>query len=274
MSEEATPVDALIEEMIDAGRDLPPALRQALISAGPAAVPGLLRVLEDEALSMADARGGGNGPIHAVEVLGELRPPEAIEPMLRLLRIDEPLSILLDRVGATLPAWGAAVFEPGMRALEEESDPDVQRSLLGVLAEVGVKDERLFERLVAELAESPSPGAMHLADYGDPRAIEHLERAAVGLRLGEDEGLFGAAQDVIEVVAAIKKLGGTPSAAVAAQLAAVKAKRESFFQRIRERVAAAPTAAAKASPKVGRNDPCPCGSGKKFKKCHIGKALG
>ena len=23
--------------------------------------------------------------------------------------------------------------------------------------------------------------------------------------------------------------------------------------------------------KVGRNDPCPCGSGKKFKKCHYGK---
>lgn len=25
-------------------------------------------------------------------------------------------------------------------------------------------------------------------------------------------------------------------------------------------------------PRVGRNDPCPCGSGKKFKKCHLGKA--
>jgi uncharacterized protein YecA (UPF0149 family) len=22
-------------------------------------------------------------------------------------------------------------------------------------------------------------------------------------------------------------------------------------------------------PKVGRNEPCPCGSGKKFKKCHL-----
>jgi len=22
------------------------------------------------------------------------------------------------------------------------------------------------------------------------------------------------------------------------------------------------------APKAGRNDPCPCGSGKKFKKCH------
>lgn len=27
----------------------------------------------------------------------------------------------------------------------------------------------------------------------------------------------------------------------------------------------------KASPKVGRNDPCPCGSGKKFKQCCLGK---
>ncbi|HET9200150.1 MAG TPA: SEC-C metal-binding domain-containing protein [Dehalococcoidia bacterium] len=23
-----------------------------------------------------------------------------------------------------------------------------------------------------------------------------------------------------------------------------------------------------AGPKVGRNDPCPCGSGRKYKKCH------
>ncbi len=32
------------------------------------------------------------------------------------------------------------------------------------------------------------------------------------------------------------------------------------------------TMPAKAAPKVGRNDPCPCGSGKKFKNCH-GKGL-
>jgi len=28
---------------------------------------------------------------------------------------------------------------------------------------------------------------------------------------------------------------------------------------------------AQASPKTGRNDPCPCGSGKKYKKCCLGK---
>jgi len=29
-----------------------------------------------------------------------------------------------------------------------------------------------------------------------------------------------------------------------------------------------PQQAKRDSSKVGRNDPCPCGSGKKFKKCH------
>ena len=27
----------------------------------------------------------------------------------------------------------------------------------------------------------------------------------------------------------------------------------------------------KADPKIGRNDPCPCGSGKKYKKCCLNK---
>ena len=33
-----------------------------------------------------------------------------------------------------------------------------------------------------------------------------------------------------------------------------------------------PVMPAKAAPKIGRNDPCPCGSGKKYKNCH-GKGL-
>jgi preprotein translocase subunit SecA len=31
---------------------------------------------------------------------------------------------------------------------------------------------------------------------------------------------------------------------------------------------AAPAPSAQDGPRVGRNDPCPCGSGKKFKHCH------
>ena len=32
--------------------------------------------------------------------------------------------------------------------------------------------------------------------------------------------------------------------------------------------AAAPTPAEKKNPKIGKNDPCPCGSGKPYRKCH------
>ncbi len=35
-----------------------------------------------------------------------------------------------------------------------------------------------------------------------------------------------------------------------------------------EKASAQARAPTKAAPKVGRNDPCPCGSGKKYKKCH------
>jgi len=38
------------------------------------------------------------------------------------------------------------------------------------------------------------------------------------------------------------------------------------------RAQAAERPAQRAAPKIGRNDPCPCGSGKKFKQCH-GAAL-
>ncbi len=35
----------------------------------------------------------------------------------------------------------------------------------------------------------------------------------------------------------------------------------------------APFAALRPKPLAGRNDPCPCGSGKKYKQCHLGKEL-
>lgn len=35
-----------------------------------------------------------------------------------------------------------------------------------------------------------------------------------------------------------------------------------------------PTPAQRASNRIGRNDPCPCGSGRKFKKCCIWRSKG
>jgi len=43
-----------------------------------------------------------------------------------------------------------------------------------------------------------------------------------------------------------------------------------FFQEARER-ALSPATVRRDQPKVGRNDPCPCGSGRKYKACHGGQ---
>ena len=43
---------------------------------------------------------------------------------------------------------------------------------------------------------------------------------------------------------------------------------EAAAEELPEARPSAPPPAARATPKVGRNDPCPCGSGKKYKKCH------
>ena len=39
-------------------------------------------------------------------------------------------------------------------------------------------------------------------------------------------------------------------------------------QRARESESSEPAGSSTLQPRVGRNDPCPCGSGKKYKKCH------
>ena len=44
-------------------------------------------------------------------------------------------------------------------------------------------------------------------------------------------------------------------------------RRGAVLKELCTRVLPGQAAAAKAQPKVGRNDPCPCGSGKKYKKC-------
>lgn len=42
-------------------------------------------------------------------------------------------------------------------------------------------------------------------------------------------------------------------------------------QDLERQIAPTPSTVAKTNPKIGRNAPCPCGSGRKYKKCCLGK---
>jgi SEC-C motif len=278
----------LVKLLIDAGKEVPPRLRERILTFGPEAVPELLDMMQDEELSLDTAPGEGWAPIHAVDLLAELRAEAAVEPMLRLLLETDWDLIIHDHLIRELPKLGPAVLEPALTAYAETTDPDRRRALTHLLSGLKVHDDRAFEILAAALKENPELGAMSFAEYGDPRALPLLSAA-----LDQYEGVltddWWANHALIELQAAIEELGGelTPEQRqkVDRILAPSEAKRRQFVAAMERaaghadletspvRGALAPGGrAARAARKVGRNDPCPCGSGKKYKKCCLGKS--
>jgi preprotein translocase subunit SecA len=87
--------------------------------------------------------------------------------------------------------------------------------------------------------------------------IERMER--------EDAERHAAAQRAMQM-----RHGGEIAGADEEQAAAAAAAAARASTRPQPRVQVQPV--RREGPKIGRNDPCPCGSGQKFKKCH-GAAL-
>src|SRR5712692_237845 len=173
----ARDAETLVRLLIDAGEELPPRLRERILALGPAAVPPLVALMENEELSLETAPGEGWAPIHAVDLLVETGASEAIQPMLSLLEETDWDTILYDRVLQGLPRLGQAALEPTLAAYAATTDPDLQRSLVSMLAALKVRDDRIYEILTGMLQENPEYGAMSLADYGDPRALPLLSAA-------------------------------------------------------------------------------------------------
>jgi HEAT repeat protein len=221
-------------------------------------------MLTDEELQMEDGPGDGWAPVHAADLLGELQAPSAIEPMIRVLLEADPVSNLRNRVLLDLKACGEAAAEPILEAWTHASDPDDRNAFCEILCGLGVRSEAIFEALKRGFREHTQLGAMALAEYGDPRALPIL-----GQELDDFEVVDGAItpfdnQEVIELHAAIEQLGGELTPSQNEKLELVRAFREAAAPML-DGLGGSQTPAA---PKVGRNEPCWCGSGKKYKKCH------
>lgn len=255
------PLPSPINRLLHAKEALPPEVRTAVLALGDAAIPHLVAILDDDAHCDVDAPGAGFAPVHALEMLGELKAVAAIEPMLRLLADTTPDDIVHDLVVRRLPDLGEAALEPVLARLalltgEEAEDDDARAPLYAILARLGVKDDRVFAALVTLEAKDPGLAAMYFADYGDARALPRLRRLI--LEQTPDYASEHFHTDFRELLHDFERLGGLIEGDLRARVDAVWAG-------LREHTAAAKLAGGK----TGRNDPCPCGSGKKFKKCCI-----
>jgi len=261
----------VVRQIIDTGERLPKETRRDILHLGDAAVTALLEILEDDALAQIDSPGKGWAPIHAAELLGDLRAATAVEPMLRVLALTDPLDILHDRLLPSLAKIGAPVVEPALRAAAS-ADQETLHSVASVLARVGLRDDRILDLLLAQLRRAPG-FAGNLAEYGDPRALPSLLEALDAFELDESGNPF-ANHDLVEIRCAVEELGGTLTAEQQLKCQRGQAAAESFRQRFRESLearadASPPVAPARRHDRPGRNDPCWCGSGKKYKRCHL-----
>jgi hypothetical protein len=241
------------------GEKLPRELRERILALGEAAVPRLVEILEDEALGLEDGPGDGWPPIHAVDLLVDLRAADATARMLRVLATTSWDEIVHDRLMLRLPELGAAVLEPALAELAGTTDSDVHGSFCAVLAKLGVRDERIYAELCALFAEDELAGALCFADYGDQRALPLIQRAIRDFQADYESrvGTMGLA----DLVEAHERIGG----AFPADLSALVERFHREWPEGLQTELVQPTPAASA--KVGRNDPCPCGSGRKYKKC-------
>ena len=124
------------------------------------------------------------------------------------------------------------------------------------------------------------------ATVGFGRRTKQLARFHTLLRLvarrcsgGDDAALLvaaaGAAKDpgAVRVVAAIVDLADAEGDEFAKDIVRAFERPRDFLPKEAERWLASGFTTTRVAPKVGRNDPCPCGSGKKYKKCCEGKAV-
>jgi HEAT repeat protein len=239
---------------------LPPDVRGEVLALGSAAIPALIEILCDEDLANEDAPGNGWPPIHAAKLLGDLKAREAIEPMLRVLAETEFDHVINGVLSRRLPEFGADVLEPALLLLEQASGDDGPLALVSVLAQIGVRDDRIFDAICNVFDDDVIFGAMDFADYGDPRALPLLEEAIADFVPDFSHPIWR--HDLNELLDAHETLGGVLDEDLRARVDAIDQLWE------QHKAGSGRT----STRKVGRNEPCPCGSGKKHKKCCLGKA--
>lgn len=256
----------IVDKLFSVGERLSDGLRRQIIDLGTAAEPRLLELIGDDRLFEREARGRGWTPLHAIEILGALGSTAAIPRLLELLEVCECDEYAYNKASYALEAIGGPALEPCLAAYAATDDEEFRRSLGCVLAGLKVRDERIYEILVDEFEEDLMLGASNFAEYGDARALELLAKALDEYEIVDDveDGLVN--HEVIDICDALVELTGELTQRQQAKLARVKA----IHQRWLEQQDAGLDPIDEARDELpGRNDPCHCGSGKKYKKCHL-----
>lgn len=273
--------------------DLPAAAMREAVARWDECGDFFLDVLQGYAAGDLDPTADGDAPAILLHLLGQRRETRAFLPLVALLRQDGEMleAALGDTLTETLPRILVAVFDGDPTALENmiadpKVDPTCRWSAIDAFLGLhlnGAVDAARAARLLARIADAAFEpedmawigwlNACALLDDPDlndraRRAMREgrivspefgvaefdrarAERAAAAARLREDSA------PIADAVALLEQWYGYTEAGIAARRKAatlgLSVGRDTHVDPYRD---------------IGRNDPCPCGSGRKYKKCH------
>jgi preprotein translocase subunit SecA len=223
------------------------------------------------------------------DVLGALVaqhiPPDSLEEQWDIAGLEEALA---RDVGLSLPVGEWLKAEPGLHeeALRERLIAEAEKLHQQKAEAVGVPVMRHLEKVVMlqilDSAWKDHLAAMdylrqgiHLRGYAQKNPKEEYKREAFALF----SGMLGRIkQEVIGLLARVEVRAETDVAALEEKQHApqemhflhpsVSAAEPELAPQAAEPEAAVVHTIVREQPKIGRNQPCPCGSGKKYKHCH------
>lgn len=290
MDTEPQAVDQLLHDLRQAGAKPPAELLTSIRNLGADAVPALIAMVTDpreyEIVEGDEDNRTGWAPYTAIKMLGEMHPEEAFEPLLSLIDWDD-YDFLPDVLPAALGQYGPQALDRLTPVLTDTTKTVwAQGYALDAMVEIAIGHPEHRDEIVAVMIgeldiDKPDNEDTDLLNAFLVDALTHLHaREALPSIIRAYEGdqvdsFYIGWQDVRGRLDL--PIGTAPD------LDTRYPERAPYIPPAWDMpfpVASEPQAGVTSSlprepvptyrretPKVGRNDPCPCGSGKKYKKC-------
>ncbi len=244
-------------------------------------IPRLIEILCDESLQHADSNSTEVwGALHAWRALGQLHAEAAIEPLIGQLDFLGEDDWAGDELGEVFALIGPAAIEPLEAYLRSPQHDESARAIaVDGLTRIAMHHPEQRERVLTAFRrymKHPDKGAFELngilvSDLVDLHATELIDEIR---RLFAMKIVDISICDNLEAVEMRLDMRGrrdTPEPDLH-DLFRDDEEEDGANDHLRKdtdagAIHSVPETYVREMPKVGRNDPCPCGSGKKYKRC-------
>jgi hypothetical protein len=253
---------------------------RAAFGLGPADIDALIAMACDRALLELEVDDPACwAPIHAWRALAGLRAEAAVLPLLALCATMAGN----DWIDEELPSIFGLIGEPAVAPLRAWLCDDLRSEEGRILAadgirEIGCRHAGSRDACVSILTEALAPGAAAppwvagtiVSGLIDLKAVEAIEAIREAFARDAVEPFMSGDLEDVEIALGLRAERSTRRPHYARDYHARMAGWQDLISAGGDDVGTV-LVPVRTAPKIGRNEACPCGSGKKYKKCCLGR---